>query len=916
LNLVIYRKLSLGAFRLGMLAFPAAQRQTFGAEAAAAFEHELCSRFGARGRLSSLAFVLAATVDAAHAGIGERLRLRRVAADSHGFIDGPRRARGGRAARMGMSWLDVKLGFRMLRRYPGLTVASALALAIAIGVGAGWYDLSGDFFRPRLPLPDGDRIVEVEMRSTIASDEERRILHDFLGWRDDLRSVEDLSAYRSINRNLIIGDAQPEAVTVAEMTASAFQLTRTPPLLGRLLSPEDEHPGAPPVLVIGHGLWQHRFDQRTDVIGQTVRLGRTTATIVGVMPEGYAFPVNHRAWMPLRIQPAGYGPLEGVPVRVFGRVAPDATQGQVNVELEGLVDRTRAASPATHEHLRPRVLAYGGESPGDRGVLEFVMRHLPILLVLLVACANVGTLIYARTATREGEIATRYALGASRGRIIGQLFVEALVLASIAAVVGLVIANWAIKWGVSTYYSGAPGGMPFWMDPGLKASTVIFASLLTIAAAALLGILPGLKATRRGVQSELRNLGTGGATLRFGKVWTAVMIAQVALTVLCLPPAYGISQEALRDRAIRGAFPAEEYLAVRIGLDGDAADTASGEETNDAHTARINQVYRELERRLSQEPGVRMVAFGDRMPGVAPAVRRAEVEVSPGSAPRTIFNLWSAGVGPRYFEAFGSPIVAGRDFQEGDRTTGARTVIVNEAFVRRYLDGASPVGRRVRYASADPANPEPWFEIVGVVRDIGMTPTDLGEAPYIFRAVTPGTAYPLVAAVRIGGDPVGLSSRIRVLAAELDPGLRLDDVRVLEDVVWRADVPAVIGAGAIAFVVALGLFLSSAGIFSLMSVNVARRTREIGLRCALGASPRRLLAGIFSRALVLIGSGILAGNALLIFFIALEEEASLVDVWDALVWTSLIMLATGLLACVEPARRALRIQPTDALKEA
>jgi putative ABC transport system permease protein len=418
------------------------------------------------------------------------------------------------------------------------------------------------------------------------------------------------------------------------------------------------------------------------------------------------------------------------------------------------------------------------------------------------------------------------------------------------------------------------------------------------------------------VQSELRNLGSGGSTLKFGAVWTTVMIAQVALTVLCIPPAYGISQEALRDRAVRSEFPADEYLAVRMALDREAADTMSGEETAESHAARFQQIYSELERRLQNEPGVRSVTFADRLPGMAPAVRQAEVEVTPGAAPRHIANLWVTAVGPKFFEAFDTPIVTGRDFHDGDRRAEAQTVLVNEAFVRRYMGGANPVGRRVRYASAETATPQPWFEIVGVVSDVGMTPTDLGEAPYLFRAATPASAFPLVLGVHTSSDPVALSSRVRVIASELDPGLRLDEVRVLEDLVWRVDVPMVIGAGALALVVTLGLFLSAAGIFALMSVSVARRTREIGLRAALGASQHRLLAGIFSRALVLVGSGILAGNALLVFFIAMEPEADLADVWAALVWTSMLMLSVGLVACVEPARRALRIQPTDALKEA
>ncbi len=811
---------------------------------------------------------------------------------------------------------DYKLGFRMLAKYPGLTFAGGLALAIAIGVGAGWYDLTRDLLRPTLPLNEGDRIVEIEMRNSAANEDERRLLHDFLIWREDVRLVTDLGAYRTLERNVILGDTRPEPVTVAEITASAFRLARVPPLIGRPLLDADEQPGAPPVVVLGYGVWQRQFSGRADVIGQTVQLGRATTTVVGVMPEGFAFPVNHRLWVPLQLQPSGYAPLEGPAVRVFGRLAPGATQAQAYAELTTLAERAAVASRQTHEHLRPRILAYGGESPGDRTWFEFALTHLPILLVLLIACTNVGTLIYARTATREAEIAMRHALGAGRWRIVSQLFVEALVLASAAAVVGLTGAHWAVKWGMTAYFSGQSGGAPFWLDPGLKLTTMLYAAGLTIAGAAILGVLPALKVTGSHVQAQLRNLGAGGSTLRFGFFWTTAMIAQVGLTVICLPPAMGIAQEALRDRMIRERFPAEEYLAVRIGLDREAAPTVAGEESAPAFAARLDRTYAEFERRVSQEAGVVAVTFGDRLPGMGPSVQEAEVEVSPQTTPILISNLWMTSVGPRFFESFDIQMVAGRNFHDGDRAAGARTVLVNEAFARRYANGASPVGARVRSISSDPATPDPWLEIVGVVRDIGMTPTDLGEAPYVFRAASPATASPLVMGVRVAGDRAALAPRLRAIAASVDPGLRLDEIRSLDELAWTVDVPMMIGASAIAGVVCLGLFLSAAGIFSLVSVSVARRTREIGLRSALGASRARLLAGVFSRAVLLVGSGVFVGNLVLMLFVMLSPEVDMADVADALLVTSAVMLSVGLLACIEPARRALRIQPTDALKEA
>lgn len=808
---------------------------------------------------------------------------------------------------------DYKLGVRMLLKYPGLTIAGGLALAIAIGIGAGWYDLTRDILRPTIPLPDGDRIVEIEMRN-LTGGEERRRLHDLSVWQRDVRSIVDLGGYRTVERNLILGDAPSEPVTVAETTASAFSVVRVPPLLGRPLLDGDEQPGATPVVVLSYRVWQQQFGGRGDVIGLAVRLDHITTKIVGVMPDGFGFPINHRLWVALQLRPSGYLPLEGPAVRVYGRLAPGATQAQANAELTTLGERIAADSPRTHEHLRPRVLAYGGVSQGDRTWLELAFMHLPILLVLIVACTTVGTLVYARTVTRQTEIATRYALGAARSRIVAQLFVEALVLASVAAVIGLLAAQWAVQWGMRVYYSGQTGGPPFWIDSGLRPTTILYAALLTLAGAAILGVLPALKVTSSHVHTQLRNLGAGGSTLQFGKFWTTAMIGQVALTVILLPPAFEVSQAALRDRLIRAQFP-KEYLAIRLELDQDGVGRSSGDLSGLLATRR-HDMFAELERRIASEANVRAVTFADHLPGMDPQVRTAEAEVSPGATPVLIANLWIASVGPRYFETFNAPLVAGRDFHDSDRMADARAVVVNQAFARRFLHGASPVGRRIRYASADPAKSEPWFEIVGMVGDIGMTPTGLGEAPYMFTPASVGATSPYMVAVRVAGDPAAFAPLVRTIAANMDTGLRLDEVNPLDELAWNEDVPIMVGTGAIASVSTLGLFLSAAGIFSLMSVSVARRTKEIGLRTALGASRGRLIAGVFSRALVLVGCGIAAGSAVLVFAFSLIDDLEVADVADALLMTSGVMLTVGLLACIEPARRALRIQPTEALKQA
>ena len=390
---------------------------------------------------------------------------------------------------------DYKLGVRMLLKYPGLTIAGGLALAIAIGIGAGWYDLAGKLLWPTIPLPDGDRIVIIETHNALTNQPELRVTRDFLEWRSDVRSIDGLGAYRTELRNLIVGNTPPVLIRTAALTATAFRTARVTPLIGRGLLDADETPGAPGVVVLGYDVWQRSFEGRNDVVGSTVKLGSTPVTVVGVMPEGFGYPVSYDAWTPLQLR-ASYGALEGDPIGVIGRLKPGITLAQANAELRVLGERAAAALPATHAHLRPLVGRLGQETETPPDIAGLALMYLPSLLVLLLACTTVGTLFYARTAIREGEMAMRSALGASRARIIGQLFVEALVLASIAAAVGLIAADRTLRWGIEAVAEGK-GGVPFWMTPGLEVTTMLYAGGLAVAGAAMLSLLPALESRER-----------------------------------------------------------------------------------------------------------------------------------------------------------------------------------------------------------------------------------------------------------------------------------------------------------------------------------------------------------------------------------------------------------------------------------
>ena len=822
---------------------------------------------------------------------------------------------------------DYRLGLRMLLKYPGLTLAGGLALAIAIGVGAGWYDVVGKIVAPTIPLPEGDRLVSIETQNTLTSEPEPRVLRDFLEWRRGLQTIEDLGAYRTQTRNLVVGDTPPEPIQVAELTAAAFGTARVAPLFGRALLDADATTGAPGVVVLGYDVWQRSLGGREDVLGSVVKLGDTPATVIGVMPKGFGYPVNHDAWTPLSLR-GSYDALEGDAISVIGRLAGGLSRQQADAEVRLFGERTAAALPATHAHLRPRVVRLG-EAPDDLDIAQLALRNLPALLVLSIACLSVGTLIYARTATREGEIAVRSALGASRARIMSQLFVEALVLAAVAAPVGLVAADRALSWGIESA-NRATGGAPFWMTPGLKFSTVLYAAGLAVVSAAMLSVLPALKVTRARVQPHLANLGSGGATLRFGRVWTGAMIVQVALTAIGIPVALESVSQTMRKVQTRARFPSQEYLAARIDV-----GRAFAGETTPVFEERRAQTFEALATRIAREPGVVAVTYTDQPVGSG-AERFAEVESSPGANPAYDGGFRTTAVGPGFFEAFDRPVIAGRAFHRGDMTSSARTIIVNEAFARafsRETGSGSPIGARLRFAvssgddddeaGARPKAWEPWGEIVGVVRDFGLDPDDNGnEQPHVFHAASAGAVSSLVMSVRVRGNPATLAARLPLIAATVDARLLVQDSQPMEEWVRQRDDHLIVMVGAQVAVTVLVLFLSALGIFSLVSISVSRRTREIGLRAALGATPRQVLARIVSRALTLMWSGIAAGGALLMWSLALGAGPSGRPAEDIPLFagylgvTSAVMLAACVLACIGPARRALRINPTEALREA
>jgi putative ABC transport system permease protein len=815
-----------------------------------------------------------------------------------------------------ISWLDWKLGARLLLKYPALTIIGGLSLSAAIAIGAVGIEVAGELLYKRLPFDEGGRIVRLETHDTAASRVESRVLHDFAIWRS-LKTVAELGAARVSERNVLTGQGRVESLRVAEITASAFPLTRVPPLLGRPLQPTDEMPGAEAVVVLGYDVWQRQFLQDPGIVGRVVTMGRTARTVVGVMPARFGFPRNQQMWVPLPIQEAR--PREGPAVQVFGRLADGASWRDAASELDVVSARLAADHPATHAQLRTRVRAFAGRTPGDPLRFEDLAIHAVVLLVLGAISANVATLIFARTAMREPEMVVRHALGASRARVIVQIVTEGLVLALAASVLALVVAQTTVRyaWALASQISG--DDLPFWVDLRLEPATIAYALLLALVAAALIGLLPALKATGGSVLRGLQGITSTGGTMKFGGIWSFIVGAQVACTLLFMPAAVGIYTTSVQNRPKWTAFPTEHYLTFRLRMDTEALAGERGVPDEAQIGARRALAYESLAGRLREEPGVTHVAHGDRLPTMSPEWVPVEIEQD-GAPPARLHGNYEGGfamaaVGAGYHDAFGGRVLAGRALHAADAGAPNAPVVVNEAFVR--VVGRNPVGIRIRtlrpLTGGGWGEPGPWHEIVGVVTDLWTVPADWDGAAYIYRAGSTAELDPVVVAVRVEGDAAPLAPRVAALARQVDAGLQLRDIATLQEAVAQQQAPGGIGV-VIGSILLAAVVFSAAGLYALMAVAVARRTREIGIRIALGASSRRVLGSVFARAARQLGGGIVAGNSI-ILLLAWRADSLTADLLVLSAITSVIMAAVGVLACAAPARRALRIQPTEALRQ-
>jgi predicted permease len=845
------------------------------------------------------------------------------------------------------SWIDVKLGVRMLRKHPGLTLVSVFALGVAIPVGLAPLQLFSAFRAP-LPVRDGDRIRAIRYYNVGTSGPTARgaSLYELEAWREALTSFDALAAYRTGSYSVASETGAGPLVAGAEVTASAFEILGVPPLMGRTLVEGDEAVGAPDVVLIGRDVWMGRFGGEPEIVGRQVAIAGVPHTVVGVMPAGFRFPHSQQTWLPLR-QPQTSGPAEGAPLWIFGRLGDGVSEAEAHAQVVALGGLMSEAFPETRAGLRAEVVPFGltlFALPRESFVTipEFYGAQLAALLLLFVACANVAMLMLARSATRFRELAVRAALGASRWRVLSQMFAETLVLTLIATGLGLLAVDRLYGWLFRQLVPSDSGGalFPYWLDLGVTGEVALWGIALAALSAVLAGVLPALKVTGRGVQQSIQRLSAGRSGVRFGGATSALIVLDVALTVVAVGFGTLMANRLLEPgrRADLVGIPAEEYLAVTVDL--------VDEVPEDEREGRLALTQQLLVERLEAEPRVRRVAAASVLPrmehpmreievdgdtGVSDALRRPEVERNAGPSDALRRPMHTIRVDPEFFEALEQPILSGRGFERTDAASNSASteradgsaVIVNTAFVEQTLGGRNPIGRRVRFVAEDETEAPRWYRIVGVVGPLGVNilSADGGEAIYL--AAAPGQIRPLRLAIHIGAEPEEFTPRLRQIVGEVDPLVTIDKYREPRALSWFVPVDWYLDLVVQSALGALVLILTSlavSSLYAIMSFSVAERAREIGIRTALGAGREAVALAVAKRALWQLGLGVLLGTPGVVWmFFRMRDYAGIELPGPAIVASALlpglaVLVLIAALACTAPTLRALRIDPNEVLK--
>lgn len=801
---------------------------------------------------------------------------------------------------------DLRFALRMIASHRWFSAAVIVTLALGIGINTTVFTLvNAVLFKP-VPIPGGERLVTVANQNLTKPDQRSGISWpDYLEFKTQNRSFEGLEAL-SRNQGIISEPGNPpERFNIAHVTPGLFALLRTPPVAGRGFSAADGAPGSEAVVLLGHGVWKNRYASARSVIGRAVRVNGRPATIIGVMPEGFKFPSNEDFWMPLKPD-AELEKRSNHGLELFGLLKSGTALAEANGELSVLAGRIAAEHTETNKDLSSLVRTFHETYNGDKIRVIFLLMLGAVAFVLLIACANVANMMLSRAIARARELSVRAALGANRWQLVRQLLIESVLLSSLGGLLGLGLAFFGVH---AFDLASRDVGKPYWVIFEMDWMAFGYFAVLSVVSGIVFGLVPALRASRVDLSTAMKD-GTLGSGSHRGRLTGALVVFQFALTVVLLAGAGLMIRSFFAAQQINSFVRPQSLFTVRIQLPEEKGERY-------AEPLARRQFFEKLLPELRSLPGVSAVAAAANFPGLGATQRDFEIEGQPNPDPKQLPAASLIVQTPNYLAAIGLPILLGRGFNETDGDPGKEATVVSRAFAEKHWPGETAVGKRFRFFENE--KPKEWITVIGVCADLVQNPNDKNPPPVIninYRQEPWGWMGVLL---RTTSNPAALALPVREAVRKIDPDLPLFEVRTLtaalEKQFWFFGL-----FGTLFSVFALtGLLMASVGIYAVVAQTTARRTREIGIRMALGATAGNIARLVLSRGLTQLLIGLALGLCGAFAATQLLDKIGFligVSAHDPLVFSgiTLLLIAIGVVACWLPARRAARIAPTEALR--